>query len=142
MGRSWIQNLMTVFAQMVIGLTLTLVFESVTIGLIVAAIVSEVFNAYFYDKVGVNQNGLISRPPGMWLLRCAELVYSRQKFDKVLQPTILDMQDEYFISLAANRVWKARIVRLRGTWSFIAAVGMDIPLSAIGLIRKIWTAAH
>lgn len=80
-------------------------------------------------------------PPGTLLRCCAEFIYSQRKFQSVLQPTIVDMREEYFEALAAGGIWKSRWVRVRGLWSFWAAVGMDIPISAIGLVKKIWTAA-
>ena len=88
------------------------------------------------------QRKRLHRPPGASLLRLSEFIYSRKKYETVLRPTIVDMREEYFEALAAGRKWKSRWVRVRGIWSFGAAVGLDIPISAIGLIRKIWTAAH
>lgn len=59
-----------------------------------------------------------------------------------LKETSKVLREEHFETIVMGRIWKARWVWLRGLWSFWAAVGMDIPLSVIGLIRKIWVAAN
>lgn len=84
----------------------------------------------------------IKLPPGIIALRIAEFIYSRKKYEMVLQPIIVDMCEEYFEALAMNRPWKARWVHVRGVWSFGAAVVADLPISAIGLVKKLWIAAN
>ena len=71
-------------------------------------------------------------PPGYRLLRFAEFVFSRQSYRWVLEPVIGDLRREHAAALAAGRRWKARWVRLRGTWAFWAAVAGLLPLSAVG----------
>lgn len=84
----------------------------------------------------------IARPPGSYLMIFAEFAYSKKKCENVLFPAITDMREEYFEALSENRVWKARWVWLRGLWSFWAAVGFDLPITALRLVKKIWTAAN
>lgn len=83
----------------------------------------------------------IARPPGSYLMIFAEFAYSKKKCENVLFPAITDMREEYFEALSENRVWKSRWVWLRGLWSFWAAVGFDLPITALRLVKKIWTAA-
>ena len=84
----------------------------------------------------------IARPPGSYLMIFAEFAYSKKKCENVLFPAITDMREEYFEALSENRVWKSRWVWLRGLWSFWAAVGFDLPITALRLVKKIWTAAN
>ena len=84
----------------------------------------------------------IARPPGVYLLMFAEFVYSRKKYERVLLPTVTDMREEYYEALAAGRIEKSRWVRIRGLGSFWLAIAADVPISAIGLVKKIWMAAN
>ena len=83
----------------------------------------------------------IMRPPGSYLVVFAQFVFSKKKCENVLFPSIADMREEYFEALSEHDVWKSRRVLFRGHWSFWAAVGWDLPVSAIRLVKKIWTAA-
>jgi hypothetical protein len=67
----------------------------------------------------------IHRAPGWKLLSVASFAFSKKTYSNLLVPIILDLQEEYFDALSQNRIWKARWIRIRGTWSFFAAIGMD-----------------
>ena len=75
-------------------------------------------------------------PPGHRLLRFAEFAFSRRDFELVLEPVVGDLRREYLAALAAGRRWKARWVRLRGTWAFWSAVAALLPLSALGRLFR------
>jgi hypothetical protein len=77
--------------------------------------------------------------PGQRLNKLASFLYSKGKYDKVFAPTIGDMRQEYFEALSEGKTRKARWVWARGILSVLAAVVADVPLSLIGLVRKIWT---
>lgn len=65
----------------------------------------------------------LSRPPGSTLLHMAEFLYSRSAYETFFVPVISDLQVEYADALFKGRKWKAKWVRVRGTWSFLATVG-------------------
>ncbi len=77
-------------------------------------------------------------PPGHRMLRFAEFVFSRRDFSLVLEPVVRDLRQEYLAALAKRRLWKARWVRLRGTWAFWSAVAGLLPLSIFSFLFKRW----
>ncbi len=78
-------------------------------------------------------------PPGHRLLRFADFAFSRRDYRLVLQPVVGDLRGEYLAALAAGRRWKARWVRLRGTWAFWAAVVGLLPLPVVDWLLKRWS---
>ncbi len=77
-------------------------------------------------------------PPGHRLLRFAEFACSRRDYRLVLEPVIRDLRHEYLAALAAGRRWKARWVRLRGTWAFWAAAVGLLPLPVVDWLLRRW----
>ncbi len=71
------------------------------------------------------------RPPGFRLLALASFWCSRSTYELVLEPIVRDLQEEVMEALAAGRVWKARWMRLRGTWAFWSAVAGLAPASTL-----------
>ncbi len=78
----------------------------------------------------------LHRPPGFRLQRFAEFFFLRKTCGNVLEPVIRDLQDEHMEALAEGRTVKARWVRIRGTWSFWAAVVAQTPVSLIKWLFK------
>ena len=74
---------------------------------------------------------MLVAPPGHGLLRLGDFAFSRRTYRLVLEPVIGDLRREHAAALAAGRVWKARWVRLRGTWAFWSAVVGLLPLSVV-----------
>ncbi len=62
----------------------------------------------------------------------------RRNFSLVLEPVIRDLRQEYVAALAKRRRWKARWVRLRGTWAFWSAVAGLLPLSILSFLFRRW----
>jgi hypothetical protein len=93
-------------------------------------------------RVGLPQarDSQLHRPPGYGLLWFADFFYSRKSVEECLRPTIQDLQDEYAEALAANRLHKARWVRIRGTWSFACAAGLLTLVSIGKRVGKLWRA--
>jgi len=81
-------------------------------------------------------------PPGLYLRRLAEFLFSRKTYDYILAPILRDLCDEYCEALAANRPWKTRWVRIRGYWSFWSAVFAQLPISTVKMVYKIWQATR
>jgi len=86
------------------------------------------------------KRGLILGPPGWSLRRFAEFCFSKKTYTQVLEPPLSDMQKEHFEALAAGRLWKARMVLVRGYWSFWSAVGAQLPISFARRIYEVWKA--
>jgi hypothetical protein len=108
----------------------TLIFiASITAGLI-ATILS------------LTKSQIIRRAPCSSHLQLAEFFFSKRKYEKVYLPIIQDMREEYFETLSQNRIWKARWVRARGTWSFFAAIGLDRLFSIVSLCVKVWKSVN
>ena len=81
---------------------------------------------------------ILSRPPGWGLRRFAEFCFSQKTYTQVLEPTLNDMQKEHFEALAAGRPWKARMVLVRGYWSFWSAVVAQLPISLARRVYEVW----
>ena len=82
----------------------------------------------------------VSLPPGWGLRRFAEFCFSKKTFTQVLEPALSDMQKEHFEALAAGRPWKARMVLVRGYWSFWSAVVAQLPISFARRVYEVWKA--
>ena len=84
----------------------------------------------------------IQSPPGYRLRTLAEFFCSRRTFELVLEPTLRDLFDEYCEALNEGRRWKARWVRIRGSWSFWRAASAQLAVSFIRLLIQAWTASR
>lgn len=84
----------------------------------------------------------IFSPHGWNLRRFAEFCFSKKTFAQILEPALSDMEKEYFEALAANRPWKARMVLVRGYWSFWSAFVAQLPIPFVRLVCKIWTTTN
>jgi hypothetical protein len=80
--------------------------------------------------------------PGNWMLSWSETFFSRKFFKKVCLSSINDMREEYFEALSQNRIWKARWVRIRGTYSFFAAIGLDRAFTFVSFFIKAWKSVN
>jgi hypothetical protein len=82
------------------------------------------------------------RQPGQKLEIMSEFLFSKKFFSNVIFPLISDMREEYFEALSQNRMWKARWVRVRGTWSFFAAIGLDRAFALVSFFIKAWKSVN
>lgn len=82
--------------------------------------------------------GRITLPPGAFLLAVAEFLFSSRSLDDVLRPTIADMRREYNDALVSSRLWKARWVRVRGTWAFLSAAILIVVGSVGSIFVRVW----
>ncbi len=71
--------------------------------------------------------------------RFAAAFFSQKTNKHVLEPVLRDLRDEYMEALAEGRLWKARWVRIRGTWSFWAAVVTQFPTSLLKWLKAFVT---
>jgi hypothetical protein len=101
----------------------------------------EFLSKFLIEKKRARRSALsVSRPPGWNLRRFAELCFSKKTFTHVLEPALSDMQTEHFEALAAGRPWKARMVLVRGYFSFWSAVAAQLPISFARRIYEVWKA--
>lgn len=92
------------------------------------------------DQLLAESTSRIQFPPGWRLRVLARFVVSRRVFELVFEPTLRDMFDEYCQALGEKQPWKARWVRVRGTWSFWAAACAQLPISLTKVLIRIWQA--
>ena len=103
---------------------------------------AEVVGMMAVDIVSVYvRRRMISRAPGWRLNAFAKRFFPKKMYERVLQPTLSDMETEYAEALAEGDETKARLVRWRGVCSFWLAIIYQLPVSAGRLIVKIWTLA-
>jgi len=82
------------------------------------------------------------RPPGWQLRKFAEFFFSPKTYQKVLEPTLRDLFDEYCEALKTGNPWKARWVRFRGYWSFWSAVIAQLPISLLKTVYTLWESSR
>ena len=91
----------------------------------------KISHAYFDDKK-------IIRPPGDKLFNILEFLYTKKNFERIFEPMIADMQEEYFEALSAKRIWKTRWIHLRGIISLLVAITYHPTVSLMKRISHYW----
>jgi hypothetical protein len=76
------------------------------------------FRSPLFHRSGVS----IASPPGSWLLRVATHLVSRKTRERVAEPIVRDMRDEYYDALAKEERVLARSILVRGRLAFLWAV--------------------
>ena len=84
------------------------------------------------------QKVAVEAPPGHYLMAIADFFFSKKKNVRVFIPLIADMREEYYAALIQHRQWKAMWIKIRGTWSFFATIGVDRAYSFLLLFVKTW----
>ncbi len=108
---------------------------------LVLATVIVVLDSQILNSVLVSSKRLPSAP-GSKLIGYSEFVFSKRSYEKVFLPIVSDMREEYFEALSQNRIWKARWVRVRGTSSFFAAMGLDRAFAFVSFFVKAWKSVN
>ncbi len=80
--------------------------------------------------------------PGAILFQILDFTVSKKTFETIYVPIIADMREEYFEAHSQNRIWKARWVRIRGTYSFFAAMGLDRVFASVSFFVKAWKSVN
>jgi len=125
------------FSAPLIGVVMEAFFQQPGNGLTILAVVLAILGLVS-SAVRHRSLSRVSRAPGWGLRRFAELCFSKKTFIQVLEPPLSDMQKEHFEALAAGRPWKARMVLVRGYWSFWSAVAAQLPISFIRRVYEVW----
>ena len=84
------------------------------------------------------KQGRITLPPGHLLRDFVNLAYSKKIAERVLLPTITDMQKDWMDANPVNCPWKARWVTIRGYWTFLKVIGLQGVVSIIKRIFDAW----
>ncbi len=92
----------------------------------------------FRRSAGGARPRAIVRVPGSRLHMIARFFYSRKTVERVFEPLLADMREEYQIALAEKRVWKARWVRISYYWAFAKAIGLQSLVSTAKQIFSLW----
>jgi hypothetical protein len=96
----------------------------------------------YFLKRNYVRSRLVQNVPGMYLFKVAEFLMTAKSFSRVAAPSLSDMREEYFEALSQNRIWKARWVRVRGTYSFFAAIGLDRAFAFVSFFIKAWKSVN
>jgi len=86
------------------------------------------------------KNQSIKKPPGTFLNRSAEFLFSKKAYCHIFQPMISDMREEYFEALEEGRTAKAKWINARSWCTFIITAclhGLTSALKVIGKIKKL-----
>jgi hypothetical protein len=97
---------------------------------------------YYFAERMAQPSVLISGSPGSKILMFSEFIYRKKFYEEVCLAIVSDMREEYFEALSQNRHWKARWVRIRGTWSFFAAMGLDRAFAFVSFFVKAWKSVN
>jgi hypothetical protein len=83
------------------------------------------------------ESSIVERAPGATLHSVVDFLYSQKTVKETFEPIIADWRFEYFEALSQKRIWKARWICVRYTYSFVMAMG----LSKIFSFYKVFTRA-
>lgn len=67
-------------------------------------------------------------PPGGWMLLISEYLVNKRTRERIIEPIIRDMRDEHHDAMMRGKTTLAAIIRIRGTWSVVSAIGRRLPL--------------
>ena len=76
--------------------------------------------------------------PGWTLHRICVWIFSPRTVVEILEPSLSDMQVEFWAALKEGRTAKARWVQIRGYWNFWTTLVMQIPASATRALLSYW----
>ena len=119
------------------GLSLLLTIP-ITLRVFMASFAYDLPNSPLKNKESKRLSGV----PGNYFVQAIQFLVCKKRYEEMYLPIILDMREEYFEALSQNRIWKARWVRVRGTWSFFAAMGLDRALAFVPFFVKVWKSVN
>lgn len=94
-------------------------------------------SAKFWTKFENNKSE-ITLPPGAKLLEVSRKIFPRKFVSDVLEPTILDLQEEYIETLAKDNLFQRRWICIRGYLSFFLALALGLKLGLIKKVLGVW----
>lgn len=87
---------------------------------------------------GVETRRYAVRAPGYRFHRLAEFLYCRRTMERVFDPMLADMLDEYLEALANGRLWKARWIRFRYYLDLGRVVGLKSIVDVVKEVVGLW----
>ncbi|HEV7689770.1 MAG TPA: GcrA family cell cycle regulator [Hyphomonadaceae bacterium] len=106
---------------------------------VVRGLTYQIFYSFSDDKaVAKSSKPKIHRPPGGFLLSLSRFIYPKRMFERIFEPTISDMREEFYQALSEGKVWKAKYIVVRGHVAVFNAAGLQVPVSLLRLIGAIW----
>jgi len=85
-----------------------------------------------------DQHEKIARPPGIFILRIINFIYSKKVAERIFEPILADMQEEYFEALSNSLKLKAKWIHLRSIFSIFIAIASQLSISVVKLFITIW----
>lgn len=80
---------------------------------------------------------VVTVAPGSRLLSIADFLCSPISLELTFRPIVRDLRSEYLAALALKRRWKAKWIRVRYLYSFIAAMGLNKLFSLLKEFRSV-----
>ncbi len=92
----------------------------------------------FKNKISITK---LSLPPGTTILRISRFIYTQKTFNRIFEPTIADMREEYFEAIQNEEKLKAKWINIRGHLIFVQTMIAHAGVSVVKLAKNIWTIA-
>ena len=79
----------------------------------------------------------IIMPPGTYFSKIIGFIYSKKSKERIFDPIISDMHQEYFEALDQGRKWKMHWIHIRGIMNILIATIYDLPFFVLDKIINI-----
>ncbi|MEO0882912.1 MAG: hypothetical protein AAFY34_09265 [Pseudomonadota bacterium] len=89
-------------------------------------------------KTSLSDDTKVERPPGSTALNWSRKIFPKKFVRDVLEPTVMDLQDEYLEALASSGKAHRRWVYLRGHLSFLLAVVVGLKVGVVKKFVDVW----
>lgn len=118
-----IVNVVSIFVAIVMGM-----IAGTVIGIgIISLIGIGIFFGYQLASSILDEERII-KPPTFYANKFAWFLYSTKTQKEIFEPIIADWQKEYFEALSRNEIWKARWIKVRYIYAFLAAMWQKSPI--------------
>jgi lipopolysaccharide export LptBFGC system permease protein LptF len=77
------------------------------------------------------------RRPGTWLRRIAAQVCEPRTMERLIDPTLADLQTEYTNAIDSGRTWESRRIRILGCAALVNAVVVHAAFRATGILHDL-----
>ena len=71
---------------------------------------------------------IITKAPGHLYILLAKIILTKKSYSKIMEPSILMMQEEYFDYLQEGNTTFALLVKIRFAFIFLFILGLNFPL--------------
>ncbi len=107
-----------------------------------AFIICELFIDYIYEMFYIykmcDKTRNIVYPPGMYISIILGFLFSKKMKERVFDPMLSDMQEEYFEALDKELKWKVHWIYIRGIASILVALISQLSISIVKIFIEIW----